>query len=168
MNFLGSIIKNKIISKLFSHFFLGRYEREKDQLNHDLALLAQDRDTALLNAENERQQLLGLSHQEKNALQERINALKEEIVKQSGEYDRLKRESTLKQEQDRNHLLSLQDDIKNIRTQFEDSIANHEKEIKELNAFLEDLRQQKEAGLRECNELKTLLKTVEDNRDNFR
>ncbi len=149
-------------------FFLGRYEREKDQLNHDLALLAQDRDTALLNAENERQQLLGLSHQEKNALQERINALKEEIVKQSGEYDRLKRESTLKQEQDRNHLLSLQDDIKNIRTQFEDSIANHEKEIKELNAFLEDLRQQKEAGLRECNELKTLLKTVEDNRDNFR
>jgi protein-tyrosine phosphatase len=153
---------------LFSHFFLGRYEREKDQLNHDLALLAQDRDTALLNAENERQQLLGLSHQEKNALQERINALKEEIVKQSGEYDRLKRESTLKQEQDRNHLLSLQDDIKNIRTQFEDSIANHEKEIKELNAFLEDLRQQKEAGLRECNELKTLLKTVEDNRDNFR
>ncbi len=149
-------------------FFLRRYEREKDQLNHDLALLAQDRDTALLNAENERQQLLGLSHQEKNALQERINALKEEIVKQSGEYDRLKRESTLKQEQDRNHLLSLQDDIKNIRTQFEDSIANHEKEIKELNAFLEDLRQQKEAGLRECNELKTLLKTVEDNRDNFR
>ena len=130
--------------------------------------MAQDRDTALLNAENERQQLLGLSHQEKNALQERINALKEEIVKQSGEYDRLKRESTLKQEQDRNHLLSLQDDIKNIRTQFEDSIANHEKEIKELNAFLEDLRQQKEAGLRECNELKTLLKTVEDNRDNFR
>ena len=33
---------------------------------------------------------------------------------------------------------------------------------------MEDLRQQKESVIRECNELKTLLKTVEDNRDNFR
>ena len=53
--------------------------------------------------------------------------------------------------------IHLQDDIKNIRQQFEESIANHEREIKELNTYLEDIRQQKESSIRECNELKTLL-----------
>ena len=80
----------------------------------------------------------------------------------------MKREASLKQEQDKNHLLSLQDEYKRIRTQFEESIANHEKEIKDLNDYLEDLRQQKESGIRECNELKTQLKMVEDMRDNAR
>lgn len=51
---------------------------------------------------------------------------------------------------------------------FEESIANHEKEIKELNLILLDVRQQKELGIREINELKTQLKMVEDMRDNIR
>ena len=40
------------------------YEREKDQLAHEVAMVASERDTALINAENERQQLLGLAQQE--------------------------------------------------------------------------------------------------------
>ena len=55
-----------------------------------------------------------------------------------------------------------------FKKRFEESIANHEKEVKELNAFLVDVRQQKELCIREINELKTQLKMVEDMRDNIR
>ena len=103
---------------------MATYEKEKDQLGQDLALLANDRDTALLNAENERQTLLGMAQQEKNGLVEKLNAHKDEIARLSGEHEKVKRESSLKQEQDKNLLLSLQvGPIDQLNIQFKSLIS---------------------------------------------
>ena len=109
---------------------LSRHDREREQWQGELAAAVAERESALVNAESERQQLLSLNQQEKNALHERANAYKDELARVSGEFEKSRREFALKHEHDRNHLLSVQDEIKRIRTQFEESIANHEKEIK--------------------------------------
>jgi rootletin len=94
-----------------------RFEKEREQLSNDIARVNGERDTIILNAENERQQLLAIAQQEKNGFFEKINLLKEELNKQVGENERLKRESAHKHEQDKNHLLNLQDELKRIRLQ---------------------------------------------------
>lgn len=60
---------------------------------------------------------MNLAQQEKNALFEKLNALKDENSRVNAELVKAKRDAGLKQEQDKNHIVSLQDDLKRIRQQ---------------------------------------------------
>ena len=58
-----------------------------------------------------------MAQQEKNALLEKLNNLKEENSKLGLDLNKLKRDSQLKQEQDKTLMQSLQEEIKRIRSQ---------------------------------------------------
>jgi hypothetical protein len=61
--------------------------------------------------------LLGIAQQEKNGILEKLSFSKDEIGKLNLELNKLKRESNLKQEQDKSNMIGLQDEIKGIRNQ---------------------------------------------------
>ena len=48
------------------------------------------------------------------------------------------------------------------------SSENHTKEMKDLNSVIRDVGRQRDAAMRECAELKTQLKLVEETRDAIR
>jgi hypothetical protein len=58
-----------------------------------------------------------LGQQEKNALLEKLNVLKDENNKVNNELVRSRRDAQMKLEQDKTHIISLQDDVKRIRQQ---------------------------------------------------
>ncbi len=58
-----------------------------------------------------------MGQQEKNALLEKLNVLKDENNKVNNELVRSRRDAQMKLEQDKTHIISLQDDVKRIRQQ---------------------------------------------------
>ena len=62
---------------------------------------------------------MSLLEQEKSTLQEKNNNLNMELASANVEYERLKRESQARQEQDKSNINSLQSELKNFRSQFE-------------------------------------------------
>ena len=64
-------------------------------------------------------QTISLLEQEKSTLMEKNNNLNMELASSNVEYERLKRESLARQEQDRNNVNGLQCELKNFRSQFE-------------------------------------------------
>ena len=63
--------------------------------------------------------MMSLLEQEKSTLQEKNNNLNMELASANVEYERLKRESQARQEQDRTNINGLQSELKNFRSQFE-------------------------------------------------
>jgi hypothetical protein len=61
--------------------------------------------------------ILSLGQQEKNSLLEKLNGLKDENGRVNNDLVRCRRDAQLKQEQDKTHIISLQEDIKRIRHQ---------------------------------------------------
>ena len=64
-------------------------------------------------------QTISLLEQEKSTLSEKNNNLNMELASANVEYERLKRESLARQEQDRTNINGLQSELKNFRSQFE-------------------------------------------------
>ena len=68
---------------------------------------------------------MSLLEQEKSTLQEKNNNLNMELASANVEYERLKRESQARQEQDKSNINSLQSELKNFRSQFEQTWYVH-------------------------------------------
>lgn len=64
-------------------------------------------------------QTMSLAEQERCALVEKNTAMTMELANSSVEYERLRRESQARQEQDRSSINGLQSELKNFRSQFE-------------------------------------------------
>jgi len=64
-------------------------------------------------------QTISLLEQEKSTLSEKNSNLNMELASANVEYERLKRESLARQEQDRANINSLESELKNFRSQFE-------------------------------------------------
>lgn len=65
-------------------------------------------------------------------------------------------------------ITSLQDELKKFNHKFEDTTTATDREVKQLNDDIEQLRQQKQAQVHENFDLKTQLKLTEDNRDQLK
>lgn len=64
---------------------------------------------------------MSLLEQEKSTLAEKNNTLTMELANISVEYERLKREYLARQEQDKNNMNALNQELRNLRGQFEDT-----------------------------------------------
>ncbi|XP_076086637.1 uncharacterized protein LOC143057256 isoform X1 [Mytilus galloprovincialis] len=146
----------------------NKFDRMREELMEELAALQRDRDNSLMMAENDKQQTMSLLEQEKSTLGEKNNNLTMDLANANVEYERLKRDYYAKQEQDRTTINGLGSELKNFRSQFDETCMNHEKECKDLTNNIRELERQREGALREVAELKTQLKLVEENRDNIR
>lgn len=64
---------------------------------------------------------MSLLEQEKSTLAEKNNTLTMELANINVEYERLKREYLARQEQDKNNMNALNQELRNLRGQFEDT-----------------------------------------------
>lgn len=64
---------------------------------------------------------MSLLEQEKSTLAENNNTLTMELANINVEYERLKREYLARQEQDKNNMNALNQELRNLRGQFEDT-----------------------------------------------
>ena len=145
-----------------------RYEKEKEDLHYELANVITERDQALIEAENEKQKLLSIAQTERNSLAEKLSLTKDDFLRLQVEYEKTRRDAALHHEQDRQIILSLQDELKKFQIKFEDVTLANDRDVKTLNDEIEQLRQQKQLQNHENFELKTQLKLIEDSRDQLK
>ncbi len=67
-------------------------------------------------------QVLSLAEQEKSSLQEKLQQTQHEASSAHLEYERLKRDALAHQEQDKNTITKLQDELREFREQFEETM----------------------------------------------
>ncbi|CAF4163203.1 unnamed protein product, partial [Rotaria sp. Silwood2] len=145
-----------------------RYEREKEDLHYELANAITERDQSLIEAENEKQKLLSIAQSERNALAEKLSLTKDDLLRLQVEYDKCRRDAALHREQDRQVIISLQDEVKKFHVKYEDSTIANDRDVKSLHDDLEQLRQKSQLQNHENSEVKTQLKLTEDNRDQLK
>lgn len=99
---------------------------------------------------------------------EKLSLTKDDLLRLQVEFDKLRRDAALHHEQDRQVILSLQDELRKFHVKFEDVTIANDRELKALGDEIEQLRQQKQIQSHENFELKTQLKLTEDNRDQLK
>ena len=67
-------------------------------------------------------QALSLVEQEKSTVQEKLQQTQLDLSNAHMEYDRLKRDALAHQEQDKNTINELQNELKNFRKQFDETV----------------------------------------------
>ena len=113
---------------LISNFFVPkqdvlqkRMEKEKYALMNEVAIVQKERDDQLLMAENEKQEELHRAANEKAVLVEKIGKIQNERENAGVEIDRIKREAFSRAEQDKAAITRGQDELRNTKTQLEES-----------------------------------------------
>ena len=109
-----------------------------------------------------------MAQSERNALAEKLSLTRDDLLRLQVEFDKIRRDAALHREQDRQVILSLQDELKKLHGKFEDATTASDRDAKTLNDDLEQLRQQKQIQSHENLELKTQLKMADDNRDQLK
>jgi len=99
---------------------IQNYEQDKQELAQEIMAIQRERDDSLLMAENDKQQCLNLLEQEKCVVNEKLLKVQYELQSVESELERLKKESYNRQEQDKQHIISLSNELKAFRSQFEE------------------------------------------------
>ncbi|CAF4825109.1 unnamed protein product, partial [Rotaria magnacalcarata] len=64
--------------------------------------------------------LLSMAQTERNALAEKLSLTKDDLMRSQVEFDKIRRDAALHHEQDRQVIISLQDELKKFHIKFED------------------------------------------------
>ena len=99
---------------------------------------------------------------------EKLSIAKDDLLRLQVEFEKIRRDAGLQREQDRQVIVSLQDELKKFHVKFDDSTIASDREVKSLNDDLEQLKQKNQLQHHENFELKTQLKLTEDNRDQLK
>ncbi|XP_034438966.1 rootletin isoform X1 [Hippoglossus hippoglossus] len=137
-------------------------QQELQQVQEEQARLQQDFNQSLLQAESEKQQALSQKEAEKAALIEKLATLQQDLATADMELEHTKREAHSKHEQDKNVMSVLQSELKDLRTQFEESLNSHENGKKSLTEQVRELNQQSEHAQQELEVLRRQLQEAED------
>lgn len=136
-----------------------------EALQMHLEALNQQHEEVVLRAENEKQQALLIAHRDKQAVMEKLDATARELKLELDNGDRLKREMVARQEKDRTTIGCLRDEIAKMRTKMEEARIRAEEELNRLEVVQGALRDEKDAALKEIEELKVQLRLTEDRCD---
>ncbi|XP_045535415.1 rootletin [Papilio machaon] len=139
-------------------------EREKKLLAIRDQLMLQH-DEAMLRAENDKQQALLMAHQEQQALAERCEEAMRALGCERGKLERVRRDAAARAEQDRAANNQLKDDLAVLKNKLEDTKASLEDECGRLEVRIKELHGEKEAAMREGQELRAQLALAEDKYD---
>ncbi|XP_013174159.1 PREDICTED: rootletin [Papilio xuthus] len=139
-------------------------EREKKLLAIRDQLMLQH-DEAMLRAENDKQQALLMAHQEQQALAERCEEAMRALGCERGKLERARRDAAARAEHDRAANNQLKDDLAALKNKLEDTKASLEDECGRLEGRIKELHGEKEAAMREGQELRAQLALAEDKYD---
>lgn len=127
----------------------------------------QQHEEVLIRAENDKQQALMLAHRDKQAVIEKLEACARELKSESENVDRLKRELSSKIEKDRNIISALREDITKVKSKMEENRIRAEEEQNKFDLQIACIKEERENGLREVEELKVQLRLTEDKCDSL-
>ena len=99
---------------------------------------------------------------------EKLSVTKDDLLRLQVEFDKIRREAALHHEQDRQVIVSLQDELRKFHVKFEDATLANDRDVKSLADDIEQLKQHRQLQNHENFELKTHLKLTEDNRDQLK
>ena len=106
-----------------------------------------------------------LAHQDQQVLIEKLQCLARELDEEKGCLDRLRRESTTLAEQDRNTINKLRDELNRLKNKLDESKLKADEEKLKLELKIEELRNERENGVKEIEELQVQLQMSEDKID---
>lgn len=125
----------------------------------------QQHEEVLIRAENDKQQALMLAHRDKQAVMEKLEAISRELKNEGENCERLKRELMSKTEKDRNVISVLRDEITKLKSKIDESRIRGEEECNKYDLQIAAIKEERENGMREIEELKVQLRLTEDKCD---
>ncbi|XP_058802315.1 rootletin [Phymastichus coffea] len=146
---------------------ISQLSQRLDELLHEKENLCQQHEEILLRAENDKQQSLLLAHQDQQVLQEKVDSLQRELEGEKGASERLRRESASREEKDRGELNKLRDELTRIKNRLEELKARSDEEKLKLEIKLEEIKNEREAAMKEVEELQVQLHVSEDKVDDI-
>lgn len=135
-----------------------RYESLQLQLDS----VCQQHEEVMVRAENDKQQALLMAHRDKQAVAEKLDAAHRELKTENENLDRLRRECAARADKDRTTIKSLKDELAKIKTRFDEQRVRAEEEIRKLEIHLNSMTIERDACLKDIDELKTQLRLTED------
>lgn len=102
----------------------AEYENLKDkfeQLQCHIEAVCQQHEEVLIRAENDKQQALMLAHRDKQAVMEKLEAAHRDIKSEAEAIDRMRRETSAKQDKDRNSINQLREELARYKLKLEEN-----------------------------------------------
>lgn len=136
-------------------------------LQMHLDATVQQHEEVLIRAENDKQQALMLAHRDKQAVIEKLEAISRELKSEVENGERLKREFLSRNEKDRNIIATLREDITKLKSKMEENRIRAEEEHNKYELQIAAIKEERENGIREIQELKVQLRLTEDKSDSL-
>ncbi|XP_012287068.1 rootletin isoform X2 [Orussus abietinus] len=144
---------------------IAQLQRRIEELQEHIETVCQQHEEVLLRAENDKQQALLMAHHDQQALLEKLESVYRELEDEKGSLDRLRRESTVRSEQDRNNMNQLRDELNRLRTRLDETKLKADEERLKLELRIEEISKERENVQRESEELQVQLQMAEDKVD---
>ncbi|KAL9897900.1 ciliary rootlet coiled-coil, rootletin isoform 1-T1 [Glossina fuscipes fuscipes] len=141
---------------------IEKQEERLEALQTHLENLVQQHEEALIRAENEKQQALLMAHRDKQAIAEKLDAVKRELKSEQEALERSKREHNARDEKQRNAIAQLKDEMVIMRTKEEEQKVKLEESIRKQEIQANALKEEQDNLLRLNDELKMDIRLKED------
>ncbi|KAG5673476.1 hypothetical protein PVAND_003521 [Polypedilum vanderplanki] len=138
-----------------------------ENLQMHLDATIQQHEEVLIRAENDKQQALMLAHRDKQAVIEKLESTTRDLKAEIENGERLKRELASKTEKDRNIIAGLREEITKMKSKMEENRIRAEEEANRYDLQIASIKEERENGLREIEELKVQLRLTEDKADSL-
>lgn len=165
-------------------------QQRVEELQQHIENLCQQHEEVLLRAENDKQQalLIGtlhfyfyifynykirkayffvviVAHHDQQALMEKLENALRDLEEEKGNLERLKRDTSIRSEQDRNNLNQLRDNLNRFKTKLDETKLKGDEDRLKLELKIEELLKERESVQKESEELRVQLHMAEDKLD---
>lgn len=145
--------KNKELEK-----FKVKYNALQDQYN----VLIQQHDEALLNAENDKQNVYNCAQKEKQLILLRLDQTLQDLEKEKENHIKSKRDAKNQHDQDTRTISSLKDEVVTLKNELENLTLKFEDEKHSSDVLISKANEEKDYLFKDISELKTQIKLEED------
>lgn len=138
-----------------------------DTLQLHLDSIIQQHEEEMVRAENDKQQALLIAHRDKQAVAERLEQIQRELKVEMENLDRLRRDAAARADRDRTLIKQHKDEIAKLKTKCDEQKIKAEEEIRRLDIQLSSVCSERDANLKEIENLKSHIRLTEDKATNL-
>lgn len=141
---------------------IEKLREQRYLLQNQCDSLSQSLEQALIKFEHEKQERISMIQMEKQQMQEKVDKLIMELESECERKNKINRENKTKQDQDKNFILQLRDELFNVKAKLDSNKQSYDAETQVAQLSLQKLNNEKEVLLRDLAESKVLLKLEEN------
>lgn len=138
-----------------------------ETLQLHLDSVIQQHEEEMVRAENDKQQALLIAHRDKQALGDKFEQIQRELKVEMDNLDRLRRDAAARADRDRTIIKQNKDEIAKLRTKCDEQKIRAEEEIRKLDIQLSSVSSERDATLKEIENLKSQIRLTEDKANNL-